>query len=740
MPEVYRQAIIKKTVAMILKKIIPTTSIYSQLLMAFMLLVLTPALTISVTSAWSSYEIGRQRTLDQMDSVATLKSAEIDMWTNELNVSLDMLLSERDRTKTVLPLLLGQLSPADAQQAKDALLENLNLLVPQTDVFSHLCLLDANGRVIVSTDPARTNQDLSSTSYYQQGLQKNFITPPFRASPQDQRLIIVASHPVIAPGRGAVGVLAGYSDISVLDRIMGEPMGLGHTGESYLLGSDYVPLTQLRFQTDPPITQVKSEGARLAVENKIRRSGSYLDYRRNLALGVYTWLPELQVALVVEQDQTEVFRAVTTSLIINLCVSLAAMWLAMLVASIVTRSIARPLSALSTTATQIAAGELEQVAEVNRQDEIGKLAQAFNHMTGRLRDLIKELQAELEERRKAEEHLRESEAWNRTVLQTAMDGFWRVDTQGHVLEVNQAYCQMSGYSEQELLSKYISDLEAVEKHADVIAHAQKVVLQGEDRFETRHIRKDGSVFELEISLQYKPEQGGTLFAFMRDITERKRAEEQIRKSLAEKETLLRELHHRTKNNMSVIIALLDLQAEESDDRRLQAAFADSQNRIRSMALVHQKLYEAQDLSHINLKDYIGDLTKLLVASYQVSSDRISITLEMEDVSVLIDTAIPCGLILNELVSNALKYAFPDERVGEIRIQLHQLESGEVQLSVADDGAGLPPGFDLRRNGRMGLQTVFALAENQLYGKVSFDTRQGVTCQIQFRDNLYKPRV
>ena len=728
------------------RRTVPSSSIFSQLLVAFVLLVLAPAIVISVTSAVTSSGAGLQHTLVQLDSVVTLKSAEMDMWTDELGVGLDMLLGRRDMADTVLPLLQGRLSLAEGRLARGRLLGILDDKKREMRLFDHICLMDANGRVVVSTDPALDGQDLRATVYYQQGLQKNFITTPFRDedtrrdSSGKGRLIVVAAHPVVAVRLGAVGVLAGFSDISVLDRIMREPMGLGKTGESYLVGSDYLPLTPLRSLPDPAVAEVRSLGARLAVESKLRGHSSYSDYRGVPVLGAYAWLPLLQVALIVELDQAEAFGPVTTMSVINLGVALVAVLLAIFAAAIVTRGLSAPLRALSATATRIASGDLGHTADLDRRDEIGNLAEAFNNMTSQLRRLIEGQQAELVERGRVEAELRASEERNRAVLQSAMDGFWRVDTRGRLLEVNQAYCQMSGYSEQELLSKRISDLEAVEAQAETSTHIEKVMAQGEDRFETRHIRKDGSGFEVEVSVQYRHGQDDSLFAFLRDITGRKQAEEQIRKSLAEKETLLRELHHRTKNNMGIIIALLNMQEAEIQEERLRAAFTDVRNRISSMALVHQKLYEAHDLSHLNLKNYIGDLSVLLTESYIVSAAGVSVTMEMEDVFVLIDTAIPCGLILNELVSNALKYAFPDGRGGEIKIMLRRLGSGEIRLQVADSGVGLPPGFDIKRDGHMGLQTIANLGEHQLGGKVSFDTRQGLACEILFRDDQYQPRV
>ncbi len=226
----------------------------------------------------------------------------------------------------------------------------------------------------------------------------------------------------------------------------------------------------------------------------------------------------------------------------------------------------------------------------------------------------------------------------------------------------------------------------------------------------------------------------------RFITDLQRAEEKIKKNLAEKDILLRELYHRTRNNMGVISALLELQVAEVGDERLRLAYTDTQNRIRAMALVHQKLYDAGDLSHINLKEYIIDLSTLLMNSYHITRGEISLNLELDDIMLIIDMAIPCGLILDELISNALKYAFPGDQNGSITIILRKAANGEIYLRVADDGIGTPPDFDFRRDGHLGLQNVFALGENQLGGEVGFTSKPGVACQISFRSDSYKPRV
>ena len=170
------------------------------------------------------------------------------------------------------------------------------------------------------------------------------------------------------------------------------------------------------------------------------------------------------------------------------------------------------------------------------------------------------------------------------------------------------------------------------------------------------------------------------------------------------------------------------------------AFEETQNRIQSMALVHQKLYESENLSRIDLGVYIHDLVDLLQQSYQTDPAQVKFVFELESVSILIDTAMPCGLILSELISNALKHAFPGGRAGEIHIHLTRVQTDEICFSVADDGVGMPEGFDPLHNEAFGLQMMVSLCRYQLQGQVYFDLQQGVTCQVCFRDDLYKERV
>jgi PAS domain S-box-containing protein len=342
------------------------------------------------------------------------------------------------------------------------------------------------------------------------------------------------------------------------------------------------------------------------------------------------------------------------------------------------------------------------------------------------------------ERDEAVLSLHQSEARYRMLVEQAADGIFVADRHGRYVQVNRAGCAMLGYTREELLSLHMHDLVPEGDQEDNPLEFE-ALRAGEAVISERRLRRrDGSLLPVEISGIQLP--NGDLQGIVRDITTRKRAEEKLRAALREKELLLRELYHRTKNNMQVIMTLLDFESDQVCDSHLTASFTETKNRIQSMALVHQLLYQSHDLSHINLRQYVMALTELLHRTYHVAPERVAVTYKLDDVFVMIDSAIPCGLILNEVISNALSHAFPGERTGEITITLRRTGDGAILLVVADDGLGVEEGFDFRRDGHLGLQTVFALGEQQLQGAVRFVAEDGVACHVRFRDDLYRPRV
>jgi len=224
------------------------------------------------------------------------------------------------------------------------------------------------------------------------------------------------------------------------------------------------------------------------------------------------------------------------------------------------------------------------------------------------------------------------------------------------------------------------------------------------------------------------------------LSEIKQTGEALQVSLNEKELLFRELFHRTKNNMQVITGFLNLQSEGIADEKVQEMFKKTTGRIKAMALVHEKLYQAKDLSRIDLKEYIEELAGMIMESHDGRPGSIALQLELESVFTTIDAAVPCGLILNELISNAVKHAFPGERSGWVRIVLRQQADGEIEIGVEDNGVGLPEGLDIRKGGSLGLESVVQLAEHQLRGQVEVRRGGGARFRIRFSDLHYKARM
>ncbi len=218
--------------------------------------------------------------------------------------------------------------------------------------------------------------------------------------------------------------------------------------------------------------------------------------------------------------------------------------------------------------------------------------------------------------------------------------------------------------------------------------------------------------------------------FSQDITDRKKAEEKIKSSLLEKETLLHEIHHRVKNNMQVIASLLKLQANSIDDRQVKDVLKESQSRVYAMSAVHETIHGSENLSQINLKTYLAKITTSIFQTYSVNQSRIKLITDVDEALININHASPVSLIINELISNSLKYAFPNERVGKIFVSLKKLDQ-EFELIIEDDGVGMPNDFDWKNASSLGIRLVRTLAENQLDGSIDMENNDGSKFIIKF---------
>jgi PAS domain S-box-containing protein len=333
---------------------------------------------------------------------------------------------------------------------------------------------------------------------------------------------------------------------------------------------------------------------------------------------------------------------------------------------------------------------------------------------------------DITERKQAEDVLRSQLA----SVEAATDGIAILNHEGEFIYLNNSYVKIFGYSSaSELIGKTWRELYFQKEIKHFEHHVFPSLLQNKKwQGEATAKKQDGTTFAQEVSLTSIEGEG--LICVCRDITERKWAEEQLKASLKEKEVLLKEIHHRVKNNLQIISSLLKLQSGYIKDEEAFNLFTDIYNRVRSMAILHEQLYQSEDLSRIKAKEYICKLVENLSRSYGVSSTHVSIQVEVDDIELDIDTSISCGLIVNELITNSFKYAFLGMEYGEIFIKLLQNKDMDITLVISDTGIGLSPEFNIHKVDSLGLQLVSNLIE-KLEGNLEIDCSLGTSFKIIF---------
>jgi PAS domain S-box-containing protein len=326
-----------------------------------------------------------------------------------------------------------------------------------------------------------------------------------------------------------------------------------------------------------------------------------------------------------------------------------------------------------------------------------------------------------------EEEFRATTVLLSSLIDNLQVGILVEDESRHITHVNHAFSKMFGLRapteslfgvDSRLLfvqpQRFASRIEEIIKRADSVV--------GEELHLHDHIYIRNYI-PLSVGENYHYH----LWQYM-DVTEGKHTEEQIKASLNEKEVLLKEIHHRVKNNLQIISSLLNLQANKIEDRTSLQVFKESQNRVKAMALIHERLYQSSDLAQIDFAGYVRNLTGHLMRSYKASSDSIRLNLQVDPVPMSFDVAIPCGLIINELVSNSLKYAFTNNHGGQIWIRFTEEADQRLRLVVKDNGGGLPENTDIENTQSLGLKLVRSLTE-QLEGNLSFHNENGFECEI-----------
>jgi PAS domain S-box-containing protein len=335
----------------------------------------------------------------------------------------------------------------------------------------------------------------------------------------------------------------------------------------------------------------------------------------------------------------------------------------------------------------------------------------------------------------ARKHAEESLALLAAIVESSGDAIVGEDSRGRIVSWNRAAEQMFGFPAAELLGQSADiliplvgraakqDFAPVEKRGDAI-----------EQYETVRMHRDGRLLEVALTVSPIRSARGERLGFStiyHDIADRKKSDLTIQRSLREKEVLLREIHHRVKNNLQIISSLLELQSDYIRDPDALRLFGESQDRIRTMALIHEKLYRSEDVGRVDFADYLQSLVALLMRAQAGKGRKITVDMDVDPASFSIDTAIAVGLITNELVSNSLKHAFVNKSMGNVRVALKTMPGGQYQLSVADDGPGLPSDVAKLEEKSLGLRLVKILV-GQIEGTWSLQNAGGARCEVYFR--------
>lgn len=674
------------------------------------------------------------------------------------------------------------------------LVQHLKLVKASYGFYEEIDIADAEtGEIFAATNDSGLGKNVAQNDFFTQPLRKSGVYVNFeRDVLGDGDVDFFISHAIgekDAPGGEAkpfATLVMRVDTGDVFESMLHTGVQLGRTGEVVLVDQEARILAPLKYplpdgtRPAPLEYRIQTKPATFASQGMegIIDANDYRGFPVLAAVRSIQISPEITWGMVVKQDRSEVLAKLNKSASYFFLILTAAFLFLAALTYWIASGLSRPIHLLSRTVRLVESGDLSARAPATGPYEAAVLALAFNSMAQRIQDWHGELERRIQERTHelsmTNEELERQKKFLEAILDCVEDGIVACDNNAVLTLFNRATREFHGLPQEPLPAEKWAE------HYNLFFGDGKTPMKMEDVPLFKTLKGEEAVDNVEMVIAPKEGAPRTLLATgraliddngeslgavvsMHDITARKQAEEKLRvyrenlekiveertlelktanakllEALAEKELLLREVHHRVKNNMQIISSLLNMQARFISDGRMKGIFDDCRNRIKSMAMVHEKLYAHGDFARIDFNEYIRSISSGLFRSYAGAHGRVAFRTELEDgVFLGIEAAIPCGLILNELITNALKYAFPEGRAGEIRVAMRRVpDSGKYELTVADNGIGFQEGAGFNGDYTLGLTLIDTLV-GQLNGVMEIERENGTEYRITFEERIRK---
>ncbi len=736
-----------------------------KLLLYFLLMAIIPAGALTIFSSTQMMASFTEDRLNQLHAVGLNKYSQISSWFLERKGDANFL-SRTPALVTYSEVLNNETSTSNEKiEARNEIESSFEQMINHYGVYEQIAFVVSNGTLMAEERAPGIidhviGEDLSddpiivaskANAFYQNGsINVNYAYLTDYAKIGNKVDLMVGS-----PVWDSDDLLTGFIFIEINEEavmdVTEDIEGLGTSGECYLINSDLEWLTHSKYEgendwymtgtgtgrgyTDiydtilDPDASINTDGVKEALAGKkwVTKS-SNLDYRGISVMGSYHYMEvnseeNAPWVLVTEIDVSEALKAPLALQQISIWIMVAVAGVVAVLAFIIARQIANPIKELSDLSETIAGGNYEVEVDIKAQDEVEDLVANFRVMKENVLNALK---------------------YSEDLIMGLPVSVMAIDNDFNIEKLNPTLESLLGIKAEDLIGKKCYDIfrfDICNTENCLVRQAWKLngISDSEDIW-TRN-RVDQEEMELRISASPLVDGEGNTTGGIEvslDVTlenlmkrEAKLSLNLIKKNSLEKEILLGEIHHRVKNNMQIVSSLLKLQGKKISEPNIRRIFEECNNRISVISHIHEILYQSKDFSGINFSEYIEDLSKNLYQLYGVNPNRILLNLDTEDLTFDISVAIPCGLIINELVSNSLKYAFSGKQSGEIKITLTKINEKKVYLSVQDNGIGLSQDFDFKTLKTLGLNLAKDLTEHQLHGRFNIISNDGTKVEIHF---------